>query len=46
ILATGIMILAFISLAIGIILDSICRSRREIKRMHYLANTTLSEEKK
>jgi len=45
ILATGIMILAFISLAIGIILDSICRSRREIKRMHYLANTTLSEEK-
>ena len=45
ILATGVMILAFISLAIGIILDSVCRNRREIKRMHYLAITPLSEKK-
>ncbi|NKB20644.1 MAG: glycosyltransferase [Alphaproteobacteria bacterium] len=37
ILTTGIMLLAFISLACGTILDSVCRGRREAKRMYYLA---------
>lgn len=36
ILVSGIMILAFISLTCGIILDSVSRGRREVKRMHYL----------
>jgi glycosyltransferase involved in cell wall biosynthesis len=37
ILATGIMSLAFLSLASGLILDSVARGRREAKRMAYLA---------
>ena len=37
ILTTGIMVLAFIALVCGIILDSVCRGRREAKRMYYLA---------
>lgn len=36
ILTTGIMLLAFISLACGIILDSVCRARKELKYLHYL----------
>ncbi len=36
ILTTGIMVLAFISLTCGIILDSVCRARRERKYLHYL----------
>ncbi|ORU89876.1 MAG: glycosyl transferase [Cycloclasticus sp. symbiont of Poecilosclerida sp. M] len=37
ILASGTMILAFLSLACGAILDSVSRGRREVKRMHYLS---------
>jgi glycosyltransferase involved in cell wall biosynthesis len=36
ILATGIMILAFLSLACGFVLDTVTRGRREMKRLHYL----------
>jgi len=36
ILATGIMLLAFLSLASGFVLDSVMRGRREAKRLHYL----------
>jgi hypothetical protein len=36
-LATGIMVLAFLSLASGVILDSVTHARREIRRLHYLA---------
>ena len=36
ILATGIMILAFLSLACGLILDTVTRGRVEMKRMQYL----------
>lgn len=36
ILSTGLMLLAFINLTSGIILDSVTRGRRELKRMHYL----------
>jgi len=35
-LATGIMILAFLSLASGFILDNVKHGRRELKRLHYL----------
>jgi glycosyltransferase involved in cell wall biosynthesis len=37
ILATGLMLFAFIALACGLILDSVARGRREAKRMAYLA---------
>jgi glycosyltransferase involved in cell wall biosynthesis len=36
ILATGIMILAFLSLACGFVLDTVTRGRHEMKRLHYL----------
>lgn len=36
ILATGVMILAFLSLACGVILDNVTHSRRELKRLVYL----------
>ena len=37
ILATGIMLLAFLSLTCGLILDTVTRGRREMKRLFYLA---------
>jgi glycosyltransferase involved in cell wall biosynthesis len=37
ILATGMMLLAFLSLASGLILDTVSHGRRELKRLHYLA---------
>ncbi len=37
ILATGIMILAFILLGVGLTLDTVTRGRRELKRLHYLS---------
>jgi hypothetical protein len=36
VLATGIMLLAFLSLVCGLILDTVTRGRREAKRMRYL----------
>jgi hypothetical protein len=36
-LSASIMVLAFISFATGLILDSVARGRREAKRLHYLA---------
>ena len=37
ILATGLMILAFMSFMCGLILDTVVRGRREVRRLHYLA---------
>ena len=36
VLATGMMLLAFLSFACGLILDTVTRGRRELKRLHYL----------
>ena len=36
ILSTGLMLLAFLSLASGMILDTVTRGRRELKRLSYL----------
>ncbi len=41
ILATGMMLLAFLMLASGLILDSVAQGRREMKRLHYLAQPPL-----
>ncbi len=43
VLATGTMLLAFLSLAIGLILDTVTRGRREMKRMAYLAIPAVTE---
>ena len=37
VLAAAIMILAFLSLAAGLILDTVTYGRREVKRLHYLS---------
>src|SRR5215471_8414992 len=37
ILATGLMLVAFLSLTCGAVLDTVTRGRRELKRLHYLA---------
>ena len=36
VLASALMILAFLSLACGLVLDSVAHGRREMKRLHYL----------
>jgi glycosyltransferase involved in cell wall biosynthesis len=37
ILATGLMIVAFLCFAVGLILDTVVRGRREVRRLAYLA---------
>ena len=37
VLVTGMMIVAALSFTCGVLLDSVARSRREIKRLHYLS---------
>jgi glycosyltransferase involved in cell wall biosynthesis len=37
VLSTALMLLAFLSLACGAILDTVTRGRRELKRLHYLS---------
>ena len=36
ILATGLMVISFLSLTCGLVLDTVTRGRREMKRMRYL----------
>jgi glycosyltransferase involved in cell wall biosynthesis len=40
VLAASIMLLSFLSLCCGLILDTVTRGRREMKRMFYLATST------
>jgi hypothetical protein len=42
ILSTGMVLLAFLSLTSGVILDSLSRARLETKRMRYLELSTVS----
>jgi glycosyltransferase involved in cell wall biosynthesis len=37
VLAVGVMLLGFLSLACGLVLDTVTRGRTELKRLHYLA---------
>lgn len=46
VLSTSTMLLAFIALTAGVILDSVSRGRREAKRMSYLAQTAPGRETK
>jgi hypothetical protein len=43
ILITGMMIVAFISFAVGLILDTVVRGRREVRRLHYLSYPATGE---
>lgn len=43
ILATGIMLMAFLSLTCGLILNTVTRGRKEIKQLFYLAQTAKRE---
>lgn len=45
ILATGTMLLGFLSLAAGLILDTVTRGRRELKRLFYLAIPAVDSER-
>lgn len=44
ILATGMMLLGFLALASGLILDTVSHGRREVKRLHYLALPPLPDD--
>ena len=43
ILATGLMIVAFMSFGIGLILDTVVRGRREVRRLFYLSFPAVGE---
>jgi glycosyltransferase involved in cell wall biosynthesis len=43
ILITGLMIVAALSFAVGLILDTVVRGRREVRRLHYLALPAVGE---
>jgi len=46
ILSTGLMVLAFLSIACGLILDTVTRGRREVKLIAYLALRAPGEERR
>jgi glycosyltransferase involved in cell wall biosynthesis len=46
VLATGLMILAFLSTAIGLVLDTVTRGRREMKLLAYLSHRAPGEERR
>ena len=46
VLSTGLMLLAFLSIACGLILDTVTRGRREIKLIAYLALRAPGEERR
>ncbi|HEY0445973.1 MAG TPA: glycosyltransferase family 2 protein [Allosphingosinicella sp.] len=43
ILVTGLMIVAFMSFMCGLILDTVVRGRREVRRLHYLSFPAVAE---
>src|ERR1051325_2637201 len=46
VLSTGLMVLAFLSIACGVILDTVTRGRRELKLLAYLAPPPPAEERR
>ncbi|MFY9692787.1 MAG: glycosyl transferase, partial [Xanthobacteraceae bacterium] len=46
VLSTGLMVLAFLSIACGLILDTVTRGRREAKLIAYLALRAPGEERR
>ena len=46
VLSTGLMLLAFLSVAVGLVLDTVTRGRREMKLLAYLAHRAPGEERR
>jgi glycosyltransferase involved in cell wall biosynthesis len=46
ILSTGLMLLAFLSIAAGLVLDTVTRGRRELKLLSYLSQRAPAEERR
>jgi hypothetical protein len=46
VLSTGLMLIAVLSVACGLILDTVTRGRRELKRLAYLAQRAPAEERR
>jgi hypothetical protein len=46
VLSTGLMVLAFLSIAVGLVLDTVTRGRREFKLLAYLALRAPGEERR
>lgn len=46
VLAASTMVLAFLALATGLVLDSVARGRRELKRLHYLSLSWLGQDRR
>jgi glycosyltransferase involved in cell wall biosynthesis len=46
VLSTGLMLLAFLSVACGVVLDTVTRGRRELKLLAYLAQRAPGEERR
>ena len=46
VLATGMMVLASLSIAVGLVLDTVTRGRRELKLLSYLAQRAPAEERR
>jgi glycosyltransferase involved in cell wall biosynthesis len=46
VLSTGLMLVAFLSIAVGLILDTVTRGRRELKLLAYLALRAPGEERR
>jgi glycosyltransferase involved in cell wall biosynthesis len=46
ILSTGLMLLAFLSIAVGLVLDTVTRGRREMKLLAHLAHRAPGEERR
>lgn len=46
VLSTGLMLMAFLSIAVGLVLDTVTRGRREMKLLAYLAHRAPGEERR
>ena len=46
VLSTGLMLAAFLSFAVGLILDTVSRGRREMKLLAYLSHRAPGEERR
>ena len=46
VLSTGLMLLAFLSIAVGLVLDTVTRGRREMKLLAYLSHRAPGEERR
>jgi hypothetical protein len=46
VLSTGLMLMAFLSFSVGLVLDTVTRGRREVKLLAYLRHRAPGEERR